>query len=208
MTPKGRSPVDLVSAQIAMSRRSLVGTLGVAGLASAVALAVAQPVSAAPFSPTAEDSATLEQTLRIELAAKLLYRDAVAAGMADAAGEIAQVFSDNHEAAAEEFAAITGISADTYDEAFYEDNKDKFATSDVAQFAQAAWELENNFAATYTELFASLESVESQAVVASIVMINARTATVLADLAGESSDFDLLFDPPADIITLSEPQQS
>lgn len=208
MTPKGHSPVDLESAQTATSRRSLVGALGVAGLASAVALAVAQPVSAAPFSPTAEDSITLEQTLQVELAAKLLYRDALAAGLADAAAEVAQMFSDNHEAYAEEFAAITGISADTYDEAFYEENKDRFAVSDVAQFAQAASELENNFAATYTELFTSLESVESQTVVASIVMINARTATVLADLAGVSSDFDLLFDPPAEIITLSEPQQS
>ena len=208
MTPKGHSPVDLESAQTATSRRSLVGALGVAGLASAVALAVARPVSAAPYSPTAEDSITLEQVLRVELAAKLLYRDALAAGLAETAAEVAQMFSDNHEAYAEEFAGITGISADTYDEAFYEENKDKFATSDVAQFAQAAWELENNFAATYTELFTSLESVESQTVVASIVMINARTATVLADLAGVSSDFNLLFDPPAEIITLSEPQQS
>jgi hypothetical protein len=200
--------VDLESAQTATSRRSLVGALGIAGLASAVALAVARPVSAAPYSPTAEDSAILEQALRIELAAKMLYRDALAAGLTDKAAEVAQVFGDNHEAYADEFAAITGISADAYDEAFYEENKDKFATSDVAEFAQAAWELENNFAATYTKLFTSFEAVESQTVVASIVVINARMATVLADLAGVSSDFDLLFDPPAEIITLTETQES
>ena len=208
MTPKGHSPVDPESAQTATSRRSLVGALGVAGLASAVALAVAKPVAAAPYSPTAADSTTLEQALQIELAAKLLYRDAVAAGLADVAGEVAKVFGDNHEAYADRFAAITGISADTYNEAFYAENKDTFATSDAAEFAQAAWELENNFAATYTKLFTSLESVESQTVVASIVVINGRMATVLADLAGVSSDFDLVFDPPAEIITLPEPQQS
>jgi hypothetical protein len=208
MTPKGHSPVDLESAQTATSRRSLVGALGVAGLASAAALAVARPVSAAPYSPSAEDSAKLALALQIELAAKLLYRDALAAGLTDAAAEVAQTFGENHEAYADQFAAITGISADTYDEAFYEERKDQFATNDVAEFAQAAWELENSFAATYTELFTSFESIGSQTVVASIVVINGRMATVLADLAALSSDFNILFDPPAEIITLPEPQQS
>ena len=125
MTPKGHSPVDLESAQTATSRRSLVGALGVAGLASAVALAVARPVAAAPHSPTAAGlRRTLEQALQIELAAKLLYRDALAAGLTDAAAEVAQVFGDNHEAYADQFAAITGISANTYDEAFYDEYKD------------------------------------------------------------------------------------
>jgi hypothetical protein len=200
--------VDVESAQTATSRRSLVGALGVAGLASAVALAVARPVASAPHAPTAADSTTFEQALQIELAARLLYRDALAAGLTDAAAEVAQVFSDNHQAYANQFAAITGISANTYNEAFYDEYKDRFATSDAAEFALAAWELENNFAATYTELFTSLESVESQTVVASIVVLNGRMATVLTDLAGVSSDFDLVFDPPADIITLPEPQQS
>ncbi len=207
MTPKGHSPVDLESAQTVTSRRSLAGALGVAGLASAVALAVARPVSAAPYSPTVADSTTLEQALQIELAAKLLYRDALAAGLTDAAALVAQTFGDNHEAYADQFAGITGISADTYDVAFYDAYKNDFATKDVAQFAQAAWELENNLAATYTKLFTSLESVSSQTVVASIVVINGRMATVLADLAGVSSDVDLLFDPPAEIITLPEPQK-
>jgi hypothetical protein len=208
MTSKGHSPVDLVTAEPATSRRSLIGALGAAGLASAAALAVARPASAAPYSPTAPDKAVLEQALQLELAAKLLYRDAVEAGLTDAALEVAQVFGDNHEAYADRFAAITGISADTYNEAFYDEFKDEFSTSDAAQFAQAAWGLENNFAATYTELFNEFEAVESQTVVASIVVINARMATVLADLAGVSDQLDLVFDPPSEIITLTEAEES
>ena len=204
MTSKGHSPVDLVSAEPATSRRSLIGALGAAGLASAAALAAAQPASAAPYSPTDPDKAVLEQALQLELAAKLLYRDAVEAGLTDAALEVAQVFGDNHEAYADQFAAITGISADTYNEDFYDELKDSFATSDVAEFAQAAWELENNFAATYTELFTEFEALESQTVVASIVVINGRMATVLADLAGVSDQLNLVFDPPTEIITLTE----
>ena len=196
--------MDLVSAEPATSRRSLIGALGAAGLASAAALAVARPASAAPNSPTEPDKAVLEQALQLELAAKLLYRDAVEAGLTDAALEVAQVFGDNHEAYADQFAAITGISADTYNETFYDELKDEFATSDAAQFAQAAWELENNFAATYTELFTGFESVESQTVVASIVVLNGRMATVLADLAGVSDQLNLVFDPPTEIVTLTE----
>jgi hypothetical protein len=208
MTPKGHTPVDLESAHPATSRRSLAGALGVAGLASAVALAVARPVSAAPYSPTAEDSTKLEQALQVELAAKLLYRDALAAGLTDAAAQVAQAFGDNHEAYADQFAAITGISADTYNVELYDELKDGFATSNVVEFATAAWELENNLAATYTELFTSFESVESQTVVASIVVVNGRMATVLADLAGVSGDLNIVFDPPSEIITLTEPQES
>jgi hypothetical protein len=34
--------------------------------------------------------------------------------------------------------------------------------------------------------------------------MNGRMATVLADLAGVSDDFDILFDPPGEAITLSD----
>ncbi len=138
----------------------------------------------------------------------MLYRDAVEAGLTGAALEVAQAFGGNHEAYADQFAAITGISANTYNEAAYDALKDEFATSDVVEFATAAWELENNLAATYTELFTSFEAEQSQTVVASIVVVNGRMATVLADLAGVSDDLNLLFDPPSEIITLSEPQTS
>jgi len=208
MTPKGHTPVDLESAQPATSRRSLVGALGVAGLVTGAALAVARPVSAAPYPPTDTDNAKLTQAQQLELAAKLLYRDAAEAGLTDAALEVAQVFGDNHEAYADQFAAMTGVSADTFNAAAYEERKDDFSTSDVAQFTAAAWELENNLAATYSDLFDSFESVQAQTVVASIVVVNARMATVLADLAGLSDDVNILFDPPAELITLTEPQES
>jgi hypothetical protein len=210
MTSKGHSLVDLPSAETASSRRSLISALGVAGLAGVAAVAVAQPASAAPapapvpFSPTTRDKKLLGQALQIELAAKLLYADAVASGLPDEAVAVASVFGDNHEAYADQFAAITGISANTFDEKFYEANKDAFASGDIDEFTAAAWELENNFAATYTDLFDKLEATQTQTVISSIVVINGRMATVLADLARLSDDFDILFDPPVEILTLPE----
>ena len=202
MTPKGHSPVDLDSAEPATSRRTLLATLGTAGLAGALAVAVAQPATAAPNSPTPGDRDLLGQALRLELTARRLYRAPIEAGLSGDAAEVARVFSKNHEYYADQFAAITGISANEYDEAAFEDNADAFDTSDVGEFAIAAWTLENNAAATYAELLNELESVEAQRAVASIAVMNARMATVLADLAGVSDDFEILFDPPGEAITL------
>lgn len=208
MTSKGHSLVDLPSAETASSRRSLISALGVAGLASVAAVAVARPASAAPapvpFSPTDRDKKLLGQALQIELAAKLLYADAVASGLPDDAVKVASVFGDNHEAYADQFAGITGISANTFDKKFYEANKDAFASGNIEEFTAAAWELENNFAATYTDLFDKLEATQTQTVISSIVVINGRMATVLADLARLSDDFDVLFEPPVEILTLPE----
>ena len=203
MTPKGHSPVDLDSAEPATSRRNLIATLGTAGLAGALAVAVARPVHAAPpNSPTPGDRDLLGQALKLELTARRLYGDAIDAGLSGDAAEVARVFGKNHEYYADQFAAITGISANQYDEAAYEANTDAFATSDVGEFAVAAWTLENNAAVTYAELLNELEAVESQRAVASIAVMNARMATVLADLAGVSDDVEILFDPPGEAITL------
>jgi hypothetical protein len=206
MTPKGHSSVDLQSAEPASSRRSLIGTLGVAGLASALAVAVARPAQAAPpYTPTDSDREILDQLLQLELAANRLYRDALDAGLEGDAAEVARVFGKNHEYYAEQFAAITGISANTYNEAAYEANKAAFATSDVGEFAVAAWTLENDAAVTYTELINEFEAIEAQQSVAAIAVMNGRMATVLADLAGVSDDIDILFDPPGTAISLDAP---
>lgn len=207
MTPKGHSPVDPEPAEPATSRRSLLGALGVAGLAGAAAVAVARPASAAPepqpYSPTPADREILDQALQLELAVQRLYREAIEAGLDGEAAEVARVFGKNHEYYADQFAAITGISANTFNEAAYEENRAAFATADVAEFAVAAWTLENNAAVTYRELLTELEAIEAQQSVSAIAVMNGRMATVLADLAGVSDDFRVLFDPPGEPITLA-----
>jgi hypothetical protein len=206
MTPKGHSPVDLESAEPATSRRSLLGALGVAGLAGVAAVAVARPASAAPqpYSPTPSDREILSQALQLELAVQRLYREAIDAGLDGEAAEVARVFAKNHEYYADQFAAITGISANTFNEEAFEANRAAFATADVAEFAVAAWTLENNAAVTYRELLTEFEAIEAQQSVSAIAVMNGRMATVLADLAGVSDDLDVLFDPPGEAITLTD----
>lgn len=202
MTPKGHSPLDLESADTATPRRSLLGALGIAGLAGAAAIAVARPASAAPYPTTESDRDLLGRALQLELAAKQLYRDAVESGLDGAALLVAQTFGGNHEAYADQMAAITGISANTFNEEAYEARSDEFSTGDVTEFATAAWELENSAAATYTELFNDFESIDAQTLISSIVVTNGRMATVLADLA-EVTNFSEIFEPNAETIALT-----
>jgi hypothetical protein len=203
MTPKGHSPVDLDTAAPATSRRGLLGALGAVGLASAAALAVARPAAAAPTSPTEEDAALLRAAMELELTAAALYRAAVDAGLPDEAGALADVFAANHTAYADKIAGAAGFSADTRNDEIFDQLESAFATTDVNAFAQAANGLENTAVATHTELLAEYESVNARKLTASILVVEARMATVLSDLGDLSSSLQQLFEPRSEPLDLA-----
>lgn len=203
MTPKGPSPVDLESAAPASSRRSLIGAFGAVGIAGVAALSIARPASAAPISPTADDKALLRQAMELELTAEALYREAIDAGLSDVAGELAVVFAGNHVAYADKIAGGAGFSARTRNEEVFEQLQPAFATSDAGAFAEAAAGLENTAAATHTALLAQYESVKAKRLTASIIVVEARMATVLADLGGVASNLDDIFVPVAEALQLT-----
>lgn len=203
MTPKGHSPVDLDSAAPATSRRGLIGALGAAGLAGAAALSIARPASAAPVSPTEGDKELLRLAMQFELTAEALYREAIAAGLSDVAGELATVFAENHVTYADKIAGWAGFSADTKNEEIFEQLKSAFATSDVDAFAEVAAGLENTAAATHTALLPEYVSVNARKLTASIVVVEARMAVVLTDLGGLASNLDDIFEPEAEALVLT-----
>ena len=61
----------------------------------------------------------------------------------------------------------------------------------------AAYDLESTLVATHTELLGELEGVDGAKTIASILMMEARHCTVLADLAGRGDDLDALFENTA-----------
>jgi hypothetical protein len=204
MTSKGPSHVDLESPAPATSRRGLLGALGAAGLASAAALAISRPVSAAPpTSPTADDRELLREAMRFELAAGALYKEAVAAGLPDEVTELAAVFAENHISYADEMAGIAGLSANAMNDDIFEQFSSTFATDDVAAFAEAAIDLENTAAATHTALLADYVSVNARTTTAAIVVVEARMATVLTHLNDSATDLDDVFEPDAEPLTLT-----
>jgi hypothetical protein len=203
MTPKGHSPVDLDPAAPATSRRGLIGALGAVGLAGAAALSIARPASAAPTSPTEGDKELLFQAMRLELTAAALYDVALDAGLSDVAAELATVFSANHRSYADEIAGAAGFSADSRNDEVFEQLESAFDTSDDEAFAEIANTLENTAAATHTALLPEYESVNARKITASIIVVEARMATVLSDIGGLASNFDELFEPDVEPLELT-----
>jgi len=203
MTPKGHSPVDLDPAAPATSRRGLIGALGAVGLASAAALSIARPAAAAPASPTEGDKELLFQAMRLELTAAALYDVALDAGLTDVAAELATVFAANHRAYADEIAGASGFSADTRNEEVFEQLESAFDTSDDEAFAEIANTLENTAAATHTSLLPDYESVNARKITASIIVVEARMATVLSDFGDLASNLEELFEPEAEPLELT-----
>jgi hypothetical protein len=176
--------------------------LGAVGLAGAAALAVARPAAAAPTSPTAQDKTLLRAAMELELTAAALYRAAVAEGLANEAGALAEVFAANHTAYADEIAGAAGFSANSRNDEVFDLLESAFATTNVDAFAEAANGLENTAAATHTELLAQYESVNARELTAAIIVVEARMATVLSNLGGLASNLQQLFEPEAEPLEL------
>ena len=196
--------MDLDPAAPATSRRGLIGALGAVGLAGAAALSIARPASAAPTIPTDGDKELLRQAMQLELTAEALYRTALAAGLSDVGAELATVFAENHAAYASEIAGAAGFSADTRNEEVFELLESAFDTSNGGAFAEAAHGLENTATATHTSLMPEYESVNARKITASIIVVEARMATVLSDFGGLAGGFDGLFEPDAEALELVE----
>jgi hypothetical protein len=194
--------VDLEIAEPAtdtsLSRRGLVtrvGGAGLAGLAAALLIDRGTLVSAVgpedrPGVPTAADDALLAQVMAFELAVGDLYRSA-SEGASDDLALFAGVMATNHRAYAEAIAGATGISAGAADPELVADNLDAF-TGSTTEALTAAHALEQTAVATNTALIAEYESNTAIALTASIAVVEARHATVIADMLGVD-DLDVLF---------------
>lgn len=213
MTRKDPSPVDLETAAPAtgtMSRRSLVARAGLAGLAGAFFVdqrALAAPGDLAqtaerPNVPTDADKATLDLVIGFELAVSELYRIKLAAGTgSDELATAVGVMAENHQAYAQAVAGATGLSAGTANASTVAALRSGFEGSDTEFFA-AAHEIEQAAVATHTDAIAAYQSVDAIVLTASILIAEARHATVLADLLGVD-DLDVLFGNDQDPLTLA-----
>ena len=182
-----------------LSRRSLVtraSAAGLAGLAAAFVIDRGALASAAagpddrPGVPTEADTEVLARVIEIELAASALYRVALENASDDLAVAI-QVMSDNHRAYAESIAGATGISAGGPTEELVAEFEPLF-TGSSTEFYTTAHTLEQTLVATHTSLIADYESTNAIQLTSSIAVVEARHATVLADLLGVD-DLDVLF---------------
>jgi len=154
--------------------------------------------TAPPKQPTSGDVALLSTAIGLELAMIDLYGRAAAASSGQMK-TIANLFGENHRAAAQALSGLVGRKAPTGRDAnFYSENSAAAGESDAKKLAEAMAGLENSLVATHISVLGKLQGVDGANLVASIIPTEARQAAVLVGLSGKTSLDDILaFDPEA-----------
>jgi hypothetical protein len=134
-----------------------------------------------------DDRANAQFAIGVELAARDLYQAAIEAG---ATGTAWAILASQHSQYAQRIAGLTGISANTADNALYQA---RVANFEGDRPANAAYDLENTLIATHAELVAQVSSANLANVLASIVTMESRQAAYLAERSGRGGNFDALF---------------
>jgi hypothetical protein len=168
---------------------------------STPATAAATTTTAPPQRPTPEDIVLLNFAEAVELAARDLYQDAIAAGVT---GDVVTALADNHRGYADVIRGILGTrSVGVRSEDLYEQYASQFKVADMTALAGPAYELESTMVATHIELLRSLRGTDGARLLASILIVEARQCAVLADIVGKGDDFDALFENTATPLTPS-----
>jgi hypothetical protein len=154
--------------------------------------ASAQTDGTPPRRPTADDIAVLRFLQGVEWAAHELYELALAGGgYGDDLAPIMAAMSQHHKAYAEALSGLLGPDANgDADAAVVGQFRARF--TNTASAIEAAFRLEDTAVATHTEHLDVLQSTEAAALISSILVVEARHATVLATAAGITDLDDLL----------------
>jgi hypothetical protein len=126
----------------------------------------------------------------LELTARDLYDEAIAAG---SSGDAWSIMREQHEAYATRLAGLSGLSADTRDQAVFDALRGAFSSADPVDAAQ---DLENVAAATHIGLLDRIETDSMAAMVSAIAAMESRHSTVIGLLAGKTGS-DLFANPAA-----------
>jgi hypothetical protein len=136
---------------------------------------------------SADDLDNTRFAIGVELAARDLYRAAIAAG---ASGTAWAILANQHGSYAQRLAGLTGIPADVPDNAVYEDRLAAFQSD---RPANAAFDLENTLIATNAALLGQIVDPNIADAMASVVSMESRLAAYLAERSGRGDNFDALF---------------
>jgi Ferritin-like domain len=207
MRSKGRPRVDnpsrrrVLVAGLTGTALSLVG--GRAASAGTTPPSEEPQPTEPPAQPTAEDLELLGFAQSFELTARDLYAAALEGGADD---PMIGLMRDQHQAYADILSGVLGTKAPgTRDDGLYDELERSFAVADVVAVAEAGFDLESTAVATHTELLGQLQGIDGAKAGASILVVEARSGTVLADLAGNGTDLDALFVNDAEPLAVSRP---
>lgn len=148
----------------------------------------ATTTTAPPKRPTAGDITLLAFAQTIELAIRDLYDVALSAkSFENANAKAITAIREGHEAYAQSISGIIGSHAPgVRSDKLFDALHSNFTGSSTA-VAHAAAALENVAVATHTDILAKLVGIDAAGLIASILVVEARHATVLKTLAGTTN---------------------
>ncbi|MGB8857756.1 MAG: ferritin-like domain-containing protein [Ilumatobacteraceae bacterium] len=148
-----------------------------------------------PQRPTADDVALLGFAQQVELTAQALYDEALTVkGWSDSHAVVVTALREAHQAYAQSLSGFLGRQAPgTRSDDLFKSLQADFGASVEGALAAAA-SLESAAVATHGEVLSKLQGTDAAALIASIQSNEARHATVLADMAGETDNAVLLVD--------------
>lgn len=149
-------------------------------------MTVTKIINDSPLRPTAEDIELLAGAQGLALATRDLYHVAIDAGAGGDHVASLVALAAHHDAYAQSISSLIGRAApQSPDAEFFAVNKNDFG-ADTERTALAAHAVENSLITKYSAMIGLLEGTQGAALLASIVIIQARHAVALATMAGLS----------------------
>lgn len=160
--------------------------------------------TAPPKRPTEDDVTLLGFAQSVELAARDLYDAALATKDFDETQRaVIATIRESHDAYAAALSALLGRQAPQVANPSLEELSSTFG-GDTKSVLDAAYQLESTAVATHTEILGKLQGLDGAALIASILIVEARHGTVIAHLNGSTELDDLLVNTEADALTPAE----
>ena len=160
--------------------------------------------SAPPKRPTSDDAALLGFAQGIELAARDLYDVALGIdAFDDTTRAVLATIRESHESYAASLSGLLGRQAPQTVDPVFDELESSFG-GDTSSVLDAAYALESTAVATHTDILGNLQATDGAALIASILIVEARHGTVLAALNGATSLDDLLVSAEADALAPAE----
>jgi hypothetical protein len=164
----------------------------------------ATTTTAPPKRPSDADVALLGFAQSVELAARDLYDVALAADSFDENQRaVIATIRESHDAYAASLSGFLGREAPQAVNPAVEDLKSSFG-GDLASVLDAAYAFESTAVATHIDILGQLQGTDGAALIASILIVEARHGTVLGYLNGATSLDDLLVNTEADALAPAE----
>jgi hypothetical protein len=161
--------------------------------------------TAPPKRPTDDDVTLLGFAQTVELAARQLYDVALGTNglFNDVQRAVIATIRESHDAYAAALSGMLGRQAPQAVNPVFDDVKTSFSGK-LADVLDAASGLESTAVATHTEILGKLQGTDGAALIASILVVEARHGTVIAHLNGSTNLDDLLVDKEADALAPAE----